>query len=54
MTPLPRLWGVLYASPNKDGERKSCSMCACCKAKKATKRTGDDVELCRKCMDAVS
>lgn len=27
MTRLPEPWGVLYAAPNKDGERKSCSNC---------------------------
>lgn len=25
--PLPQLWGVLYAGPNGNGERKSCSNC---------------------------
>ena len=25
--PLPQLWGVLYAGPNKDGERKNCANC---------------------------
>lgn len=25
--PLPQLWGVLYARPNRNGERKACSNC---------------------------
>lgn len=25
--PLPQLWGVLYAGPNQNGERKACSNC---------------------------
>lgn len=25
--PLPQLWGVLYAEPNKNGEGKSCGNC---------------------------
>lgn len=24
---LPKLWGVLYAGPNEDGERKMCENC---------------------------
>ena len=27
MTSLPQPWGVLYAGPNKNGERKSCGNC---------------------------
>lgn len=27
MTRLPQAWGVLYAGPNRDGERKMCSNC---------------------------
>lgn len=27
MTSLPQLWGVLYAAPNANGERKACSNC---------------------------
>lgn len=27
MTRLPQPWGVLYAGPNEDGERKTCENC---------------------------
>lgn len=27
MASLPQLWGVLYAHPNRNGERKRCSNC---------------------------
>lgn len=38
--PLPQLWGVLYASPNKDGERKNCSNCMFFSAGAAAALTG--------------
>src|SRR5512144_1240034 len=44
--PLPQLWGVLYAEPNSDGERKACSNCRFATTSPARLMLGHGVNLC--------
>jgi hypothetical protein len=46
MTELPQLWGVLYAEPNHNGERKTCGNCKLAVNSAAGMMAGTPVSRC--------